>query len=279
MHIYMHIQNAPVLCLSFLSSFLFLMPSLSTPPPLYLKARSALEKMLHDAEFVSAERVLSLLSTYSSADLLSIIKHCISLISVSNDGLCHRMRVWILCLLRERERGREGERERERAICPHIFLLFLIIGCLPFILLSPSPSPSPPPSPSPSLPLLSPPEEGSVLHILTQMCKHQLDIASIIKVEHSSQVVTTVDNSSAQPDEGEARGKEGRSAGAEGDGAAVSGEVGAQVSGHGGGGGGDTARDLEIIEAKKTAARSVWHGVLRVKAPGILDALHQVVCV
>ena len=111
MHIYMHIQNAPVLCLSFLSSFLFLMPSLSTPPPLYLKARSALEKMLHDAEFVSAERVLSLLSTYSSADLLSIIKHCISLISVSNDGLCHRMHVWILCWLRERERGREGEGE------------------------------------------------------------------------------------------------------------------------------------------------------------------------
>ena len=148
MHIYMHIQNAPVLCLSFLSSFLFLMPSLSTPPPLYLKARSALEKMLHDAEFVSAERVLSLLSTYSSADLLSIIKHCISLISVSNDGLCHRMRVWILCLLRERERGREGERERGRGREP-IALIFsysfsLLAVCLSsFSLYLPLPLPLP----------------------------------------------------------------------------------------------------------------------------------------
>ena len=51
-------------------------------------ARAALGKMLSDAEFVAVERVLSLLSAYSSSELLLIIKQGLSIISVSDPGVC-----------------------------------------------------------------------------------------------------------------------------------------------------------------------------------------------
>ena len=53
-----------------------------------LTARAASEKMLNDADFVAVERVLSLLSVYSSSELLLIIKQGLSIISVSDPGEC-----------------------------------------------------------------------------------------------------------------------------------------------------------------------------------------------
>ena len=47
-------------------------------------AREEREQILHDAEFVSAERVLSLLATYNSQDLLAILKACAAKISSSS---------------------------------------------------------------------------------------------------------------------------------------------------------------------------------------------------
>ena len=63
-------------------------------------ARAALEKMLNGAEFVAVERVLSLLSAYSSSELLLIIKQSLSIISVSDPGVCVCMFVCVCACVR-----------------------------------------------------------------------------------------------------------------------------------------------------------------------------------
>ena len=63
-------------------------------------ARAALGKMLNGAEFVAVERVLSLLSAYSSSELLLIIKQSLSIISVSDPGVCVCMFVCVCACVR-----------------------------------------------------------------------------------------------------------------------------------------------------------------------------------